>query len=91
MLRGPGTPAEAFAAGMGFPSWAFVIRPAGPGRVRLIVRWRCEFEPTVRGFLAWKYGIEPVHFVMERKMLKNIKGRAEAAHGRGLSGAGSVA
>jgi hypothetical protein len=27
--------------------------------------------------LWWKYGIEPVHFAMERKMLKGIKQRAE--------------
>lgn len=78
VLRGPGTPQEAFRSGMGHPSWAFVMRSTGRHHVRLIVRWRCDFEPTVRGYLTWKYGIEPVHFVMERKMLKGIKTRAEA-------------
>jgi hypothetical protein len=77
VLRGPGTAAEAFAAGMGYPSWAFVIQAVGPHQVRLIVRWRCDFAPTFGGYVAWKYGIEPVHFVMERKMLKGIKRRAE--------------
>ena len=72
VLRGPGTRSEAFAAGMGFPSWAFVIEPAAPGTVRLVARWRCDFEPTLTGYLMWKYGVEPVHFVMERKMLISI-------------------
>jgi hypothetical protein len=80
VLRGPGTPGEAFAAGMGYPSWAFVIRPAGPHRVRLLARWRCDFEPSLRATLAWKYGIEPVHFIMERKMLHGIRIRAQALH-----------
>jgi hypothetical protein len=80
VLRGPGTPAQAFASGMGFPSWAFVVDPVAPSRVRLIVRWRCDFEPTIGGYLSWKYGIEPVHFAMERRMLKGIKRRAEALH-----------
>jgi hypothetical protein len=65
---------------MGYPTWAFVIEPAGSGTSRLIVRWRCDFAPTLAGYLFWKYGIEPVHFVMERKMLKGISQRAERLH-----------
>jgi hypothetical protein len=80
VLRGPGTLGEALATGMGYPSWAFVLKPIAAHRVRLIVRWRCDFKPTVGGYLSWKYGIEPVHFVMERRMLKGIKRRAEALH-----------
>ena len=77
VLRAPGSRSEAFAAGMGFPSWAFVIEPVGPRNVRLIARWRCDFEPTLSGHLMWKYGVEPVHFVMERRMLTVIKKLAE--------------
>jgi hypothetical protein len=77
VLRAPGTREQAFAAGLPYPSWAFVIEPVEPGRVRLIVRWRADFVPNASGYLASKYGIEPVHFVMERKMLKGIKRRAE--------------
>lgn len=77
VLRGPGSRSEAFAAGMGFPSWAFVIEPLGRANVRLIARWRCDFEPTLSGYLMWKYGVEPVHFLMERRMLKVIKKLAE--------------
>jgi hypothetical protein len=65
---------------MGYPTWAFVIEPVDSGTSRLIVRWRCDFAPTLQGYLGWKYGIEPVHFVMERKMLKGIKQRAERLH-----------
>lgn len=86
VLRAPGTPQEAFAAGMGFPSWAFVIEPVGPGNVRLIARWRCDFEPRLSGYLTWKHGVEPVHFVMERKMLKRIKQLAERLHEEPLTG-----
>jgi hypothetical protein len=77
VLRAPGTREEAFASGLSFPSWAFVIEPAAPGLVRLVVRWRSDFVPNPIGYVTWKYGIEPVQFVMERRMLKGIQERAE--------------
>jgi hypothetical protein len=77
VLKAPGTPEEALAMGFAYPSWAFIIGRLGAGRVKLIARWRSDFAPTPSGYLWWKYGIEPVHFVMERKMLKGIKERAE--------------
>lgn len=80
VLRAPGTAAEAVSTGMGFPSWTFVIEPARPASARLIVRWRCDFEPSLTGYLMWKYGVEPVHFMMERRMLKSIKKHAERLH-----------
>ena len=68
---GPGAP--------GFPSvsWAFVMEPAGPGRTRLLVRWRSAFPPTVGQYLTNKYILEPIHFTMERRMMLGIKERAE--------------
>jgi hypothetical protein len=36
-----------------------------------------DFDPTLLGWMAYKYALEPVHFVMERKMLLGIKQRAE--------------
>ena len=36
-------------------------------------------KPTMLGSLANKYGLEPVHFAMERKMLLGIKERVEQA------------
>jgi hypothetical protein len=77
VLCATGTPSEAFEQGLPYPSWAFVILPDGPGRSRLVIRWRSDFEPTFAGYLWSEYGIEPVHFMMERKMLKGIKERAE--------------
>ncbi|MGZ4154085.1 MAG: hypothetical protein ACXVQ0_06370 [Actinomycetota bacterium] len=76
VLRGKGTREEAFAQGMAFPSWAFVIEPVAAGHVRLLARWRSDYEPKPGPFLTWR-SVEPVHFVMERRMLKGIKRRAE--------------
>jgi len=39
------------------------------GTTRLIVRMRGDFKATLVGLLANNYGLEPVHFVMERKLL----------------------
>jgi hypothetical protein len=76
VLRAKGTREEAFAQGMAFPTWAFVIEPEGVGRVRLLARWRSDYESAFGPVLTWHL-VEPVHFVMERKMLKGIKRRAE--------------
>ncbi len=63
-------------------SWAFVVRPVddapgGAGRSRLLVRWRSSFPPGIASALTNRWLLEPVHFVMERKMLLGIADRAE--------------
>jgi hypothetical protein len=92
VLAAPGDRTEALRAGLPWPSWAFVLEPDGPDATRLIVRWRSDFRPSPAGWLANKYALEPVHFVMERKMLLGIKQRAEravrAAPGRRLAAVG---
>jgi hypothetical protein len=45
----------------------------------LIVRSRGDYPPTLASFLIWRVIAEPLHFVMERKMLLGIKQRAGAA------------
>lgn len=89
VLRADGGRDEAIAAGMAYPSWAFVLRPTGHGGTRLLVRWRHDFAPTFTGYLTWMFGLEPVHFVMERAMLRGIGCRAEAvpvgSRGNGVS------
>ena len=40
-------------------------------------RWRSDFRPTLAGLLVDRYALEPVHVVMERRMLLGIKRRAE--------------
>jgi hypothetical protein len=78
LVLGPhGDRQEALAQGLPWPTWSFVLRELGDGSTRLIVRMRSDFKPTPLGLLANKYGLEPVHFAMERKMLLGIKGRAE--------------
>lgn len=53
-------------------SWQFVIEPIDAARSRLIVRTRGTGEP------AWVFqAIEPGVFLMEQKMLRGIKARAE--------------
>jgi hypothetical protein len=64
--------------------WIFVLETLDSGDTRLIVRDRTDFVPTLRQFLVWRLLIDPIHFVMERKMLLGLKQRAEAgAGGRG--------
>lgn len=77
VLETPGDQVENVLVGLMSASWAFVVRPIDAGRCRLIVRWRCDFEPSLTGELSYKVGLEPVHFMMERKMLDGIKARAE--------------
>lgn len=54
-------------------TWAFVLREAGPGRTRLLVRLRATFDAPRP--LAWiiERLLEPVHFVMERKQLITLR------------------
>ncbi len=77
VLRSPGDRAAALAEGMPWASWAFVLVPLTPHRCRLAVRWRADYTPTVTGVLVNQLLVEPVHFLMERKMLLGIKERAE--------------
>ena len=58
-------------------SWAFVVQPAGAMSSRLLIRLRADtavrFPFSLVGPLVW----EPLHFLMERKMLRGIRERAE--------------
>jgi hypothetical protein len=57
-------------------SWSFVVRPRDGGS-RLLVRWRSSYPAGLGPDLANRWLLEPVHFVMERKMLLGIAERAE--------------
>jgi hypothetical protein len=59
-------------------AWSFVLETLDSGDTRLLVRDRTDFVPTLRQFLGWRLISEPIHFVMERKMLLGLKQRAEA-------------
>ena len=58
-------------------TWAFVLEPVEDG-CRLVVRVRADPWPSWCALLMPL--LEPVHFGMERKMLRTIKQRAEAGN-----------
>ncbi|MCP4166327.1 MAG: SRPBCC family protein [Chloroflexi bacterium] len=60
-------------------TWAFTLEPIGDRSTRLIIRWRQEYEPNFANVLGWRVFVDPITFVMERKMMQGIKVRAEAA------------
>ncbi len=72
------------AAANGTWTWTFVLTPIDGGRTRLISRNRIRAQgPRLAGQL-YMLVMEPASLVMERKMLKGIKERAERAKpGRG--------
>jgi len=84
VIGGPLDPKTGLPAPAGTPptgaatDWAFVLRDAGAGRTRLVVRLRGRWPDGVRGWLANRLFWEPAHFVMERRMLKTVKRLAEA-------------
>lgn len=66
-------------------SWAFVLEdpddsePEFAGGTRLLIRWRLDYTPKRSNDLMWKMFVEPINFVMERKMMLGLKHRAEGA------------
>jgi hypothetical protein len=59
-------------------TWAFIVQPAPNNATRLVIRWRSTPPPTFLGALMNKYMLEPIHFLMERRMMLGIRDRAEA-------------
>jgi hypothetical protein len=72
---GPDLPARAES------TWLFYIEPAGGDSTRLIIRGRGDHTPTLMNYVMWEGIVDPLNFVMERKMLFGIKERAEALAG----------
>ena len=60
-------------------TWAFVLVEQCE-RSRLLTRWRADYDPSVskRMWFGPSF-MEPISFVMERKMLREIKKRVELA------------
>ncbi len=58
-------------------TWLFFLEPVGSSVTRLIIRSRHDYLPTFGNNLMWRTIVDPIHFVMERGMLKGIKNRAE--------------
>jgi uncharacterized protein YndB with AHSA1/START domain len=78
VLAGDTTREEAIESNLPYPAWTFLLRELPEGGTRLVVRFQSDFKPTPMGWLTNKYALEPVHFLMERKMMLTLKQRAES-------------
>lgn len=58
-------------------TWAFVLTPVDDHSCRLVARVRADYRPSWLSVPIASL-LEPVHFVMERKMLRTIARRAPA-------------
>jgi retinol dehydrogenase 14 len=58
-------------------TWAFVLETIDEGTTRLLLRERSGHKPRTRDVIFHYLFMERQHFVMERRMLKGIKERAE--------------
>ena len=58
-------------------SWAFVLKEIDLNRTRLLIRVRGNYEPRVIIKAIIPFVLDPIHFLMERKMLLEIKHRTE--------------
>lgn len=57
-------------------TWVFVLDEQADGSTRLVVRGKNGYAPGFMNALLWHI-VEPINFVMERKMLQEIKARVE--------------
>jgi hypothetical protein len=61
--------------------WGFHLKPVDATTTRLLVRARGGYDPRIKNsvinFLLWHVLYEPIHFIMEQKMMKSIKRLAE--------------
>lgn len=60
-------------------TWLFFVGEVDKRTTRLISRWRADYSPSLANRLGYgPWFVEPIGFVMDRKMLLGIKQRAEA-------------
>jgi protein-S-isoprenylcysteine O-methyltransferase Ste14 len=77
VIYGGPDPGAAPAPGLPRVAWQFVVEPASGGGSRLIVRWKSALPPGFAMELFNKTLLEPVHFMMEERLLRGVKERAE--------------
>ncbi len=78
----PGEPPQApgsFFRGELAWSWGFYLEPLDERTTRLLIRCRAAWADTTAAKLAKPVLLEPVHFLMEERMLRGIRDRAEAS------------
>jgi hypothetical protein len=74
-----GSPADIDSeASWGVSTWQFVVNPGPDGASRLLTRGRYDHSPDWKGRLAFgRFPVEPISFVMSRRMMLEIKRLAE--------------
>ena len=72
----PQAPGSFFRGELAF-SWGFYLEPLDERATRLIVRCRAAWADTLAARLARPVLLEPVHFIMEERMLRGIRERAQ--------------
>jgi hypothetical protein len=71
----------------GMATWQWQLRPTPDARgTRLVTRQRLTYPPTVAMSLVWHL-VEPVGFVMERRMLRRLKALTEVSWRPGVRAA----
>lgn len=58
-------------------TWSFILEPQDDGSTRLVARTRGRTRPGLAPRVSSLAFWEPAHFVMQRRMLKGVKRRAE--------------
>jgi hypothetical protein len=82
---------KAFRQANAESTWAFVLRDLGAGRTRLVVRWQAFWDLRSSALsLAIGLALDPIEFIMEQKMMRGIKERAESTALGQTSGSGDT-
>lgn len=78
--EGDGVLDEVFRAAGAASTWTFLLEELDDGGTRLVARWRARWH-LQNSPLSFLIGVtlDPIEFLMEQKMLRGIKQRAEAA------------
>jgi hypothetical protein len=58
-------------------SWGWYLYEIDSTTTRLMARFRLDYVPGFANSLMWRVFVEPASFIMEQKMLRGIKRRAE--------------
>jgi hypothetical protein len=71
---------EVFRQANAASTWAFLLEKLDGERTRLVVRWRARWDlQSSSTSLLIGLMLDPIEFLMEQKMMRGIKARAEAA------------
>lgn len=65
----------------GFFTWSFNLYPIEDNHTRLIIRSRWTSSNANLSQRVFLLSMDPLHFVMERRMMHGIKERVEHTHG----------